>query len=232
MATLTERILQVMNNPNNIRNIGIIAHIHHGKTTLTDSLLAGAGMLAEELAGEAMFTWWHETEREREITVYGAAVSMVHNYENQDYLINLIDTPGHVEFSGQVTRAIRSTYQGSRFQRICKRLNLWCFNPLWLKDEKEYLYELLKNNFQFIIVGWYTYPLDTNILGKIVDENIIKKLIEYKEKYKINIAGEGGEYETFVLYQPLFRKRIIIKDYEIKIEKNYAEYIISDAYLE
>jgi len=108
MASLTERILQVMNNPNNIRNIGIIAHIHHGKTTLTDSLLAGAGMLAEELAGEAMFTWWHETEREREITVYGAAVSMVHNYENQDYLINLIDTPGHVEFSGQVTRATRA----------------------------------------------------------------------------------------------------------------------------
>jgi ABC transporter with metal-binding/Fe-S-binding domain ATP-binding protein len=133
---------------------------------------------------------------------------------------------------GIITGAIRSIYQGSRFQRICKRLNLWCFNPLWLKDEKEYLYELLKNNFKFIIVGWYTYPLDTNILGKVVDENIIKKLIEYKEKYKINIAGEGGEYETFVLYQPLFKKRIIIKDYEIKIEKNYAEYIIKDAYLE
>ena len=91
--------------------------------------------------------------------------------------------------------------------------------------------ELLENNFRFIIVGWYTYPLDINILGKVVDENIIKKLIEYKEKYKINIAGEGGEYETFVLYQPLFKKEIIIKDYEIKIEKNYAEYIIKDAYL-
>ncbi|MGB9674581.1 MAG: GTP-binding protein, partial [Nanopusillaceae archaeon] len=108
MATITERILKLMNNPNNIRNIGIIAHIHHGKTTLTDSLLAGAGMLAEELAGEAMFTWWHETEKEREMTVYGAAVSMVHEYEGQDYLINLIDTPGHVEFSGQVTRAARA----------------------------------------------------------------------------------------------------------------------------
>ncbi|MGC9079243.1 MAG: elongation factor EF-2 [Nanopusillaceae archaeon] len=108
MATITERVLKLMNNPNNIRNIGIIAHIHHGKTTLTDSLLAGAGMLAEELAGEAMFTWWHETEKEREMTVYGAAVSMVHEYEGQDYLINLIDTPGHVEFSGQVTRAARA----------------------------------------------------------------------------------------------------------------------------
>ena len=108
MVSLTEKVLKLMDIPQNIRNIGIIAHIHHGKTTLTDNLLAGAGMLAEELAGEAMFTWWHETERQREMTVYGAAVSMVHEYEGQEYLINLIDTPGHVEFSGQVTRAARA----------------------------------------------------------------------------------------------------------------------------
>jgi len=105
---LTQKVLEIMRKPEQIRNIGIIAHIHHGKTTLTDNLLAGAGMLAEELAGEAMFTWWHETEREREMTVYGAAVSMVHEYEGKEYLINLIDTPGHIEFSGQVTRACRA----------------------------------------------------------------------------------------------------------------------------
>ena len=105
VSDLSKKILELMNKPEQIRNIGIVAHIHHGKTTLTDNLLAGAGMLAEDLAGEAMFTWWHETERQREMTVYGAAVSMVHNYEGKDYLINLVDTPGHVEFSGQVTRA-------------------------------------------------------------------------------------------------------------------------------
>ncbi|HIP90003.1 MAG TPA: elongation factor EF-2 [Candidatus Nanopusillus sp.] len=105
---LTKKVLELMNKPEQIRNIGIVAHIHHGKTTLTDNLLAGAGMLAADLAGEAMFTWWHETEKEREMTVYGAAVSMVHNYESRDYLVNLVDTPGHVEFSGQVTRACRA----------------------------------------------------------------------------------------------------------------------------
>ncbi|BFI73267.1 TIGR00289 family protein [Nanoarchaeota archaeon] len=133
---------------------------------------------------------------------------------------------------GIVTGAIRSVYQSTRFQRVCKKLNLWCFNPLWLRNEKEYLLELLKNNFQFIITGWYTYPLDIDILGKIVDENIINKLLEYGEKYKINIAGEGGEYETLVLYQPLFKKRIVIDEYEINIQKNYAEFIIKKAHLQ
>ena len=136
------------------------------------------------------------------------------------------------DIEGVSTGAIRSIYQATRFQRICKKLNLWCFNPLWLKNEKEYLFELLKNNFQFIISGWYTYPLDLNILGKIVDENIVNKLIEYGEKYKINIAGEGGEYETTVLYQPLFKKRIVIDEYEINVKKNYAEFIIKKAHLE
>jgi ABC transporter with metal-binding/Fe-S-binding domain ATP-binding protein len=133
---------------------------------------------------------------------------------------------------GVVTGAIRSIYQATRFQKICKKLNLWCFNPIWLKNEKEYLFELLKNNFEFIITGWYTYPLDINILGKEVNEEIINKLIECGEEYKINIAGEGGEYETTVLYQPLFKKKIVIDKYEINIEKNYAEYIIKKAHLE
>jgi len=105
---MVDKVTRIMKKPDFIRNICTSAHIDHGKTTFSDSLLAGAGMMSKEDAGKALKLDFHEDEQERGITIDTAAVSMVHDFEDQEYLINLLDTPGHVDFGGDVTRAMRA----------------------------------------------------------------------------------------------------------------------------
>ncbi|MFC1723722.1 GTP-binding protein, partial [Nanoarchaeota archaeon] len=92
MAKMVERVMKAMESAERIRNIAICAHIDHGKTTFSDNLLAGAGMMSEELAGKACAMDFHDDEQERGITIDSAAVSMVHTVKEQEYLVNLIDT--------------------------------------------------------------------------------------------------------------------------------------------
>ncbi|MDH5689727.1 MAG: GTP-binding protein, partial [Candidatus Bathyarchaeota archaeon] len=104
----TSDILKLMSRKEDIRNIGIIAHIDHGKTTMTDSLLAEAGLLSPKIAGQARALDYLEEEQKRGITIKTANISLLHEVEDKPYVINLIDTPGHVDFTGKVTRALRA----------------------------------------------------------------------------------------------------------------------------
>ena len=119
---------------------------------------------------------------------------------------------------GIVTGAIASVYQASRIQKICDKLGLKCLNPLWEKDEFEYLEELIENKFKVIVVGVFAEGLDDSWLGQEIDLDFIEEMRGLHEKYKIHPAGEGGEFETFVLDCPLFKRGLKITGGEIKKE--------------
>ena len=121
---------------------------------------------------------------------------------------------------GIVTGAIASVYQASRVQKICDKLDLECFNPLWQKNPEEYWDELLKNGFEIIIIGVSAEGMGPELLGQKIDRKMLNKLKEIERKFRIHLAFEGGEAETFVLNCPLFTKKLKIIDKQIIGKRN------------
>ena len=119
-----------------------------------------------------------------------------------------------------VTGAVGSVYQASRIQRICDNLGLQCFNPLWQKDQVELLKDLLREKFKAVIIGVSAYPLNASWLGRVIDKKFIEDMKELTEKYQINAAGEGGEFESFVLECPLFRKPLKVSGADFSGDEN------------
>ncbi len=121
---------------------------------------------------------------------------------------------------GVVTGAIESVYQAARVQRICRELDLWCYNPLWQIDQVEYLRLLVEEGFEVIVTGVFAYPLDESWVGAKIDDRLIRELESLQKRYGINPSGEGGELETLVLDGPILKKRIEI----LRASKTYENY--------
>ena len=130
---------------------------------------------------------------------------------------------------GIVTGALYSNYQKERIDAIAKKLGMRSEAPLWNIDLVKYWSLLLENKFAVIITAVAAEGLDESWLGRKIDEKAVKELIGISKKNKINIAGEGGEFETFVLDCPLFSKRIEIVEAHKEWRGDSGVYVIECA---
>jgi len=231
--TQFQKIQRISKSQKNIRNIATSAHIHHGKTALTDNLLAASGYMAAKNAGDlegGMATWQHSDEQERLMTVDAANVSMVHEYQGEEYLINLIDTPGHVDFSGNVTRAMRAI--DGTIVLVCAVEGIM---PQTETVIKQALRERVKpvlfiNKVDRLIKEMKLTPESMQErFVKIIKEfnDLIVKIAEpeFKEKWLVNIndgsVAFGSAKENWALSVPFMKKRgINFKDIFTLVEMN------------
>ena len=237
-----QKIDRLTSNQKNIRNIATSAHIHHGKTAMTDVLLAAAGLMAAKIAGsleEGMATWQHADEQERLMTVDAANVSMPHEFHGQEYLINLIDTPGHVDFSGNVTRAMRAV--DGTVVLVCAVEGIMPQTETVLKQA---LRERVKpvlfiNKVDRLIKELKVTPeqMQERFLKIIAQFNLLLQQIaepEYARKWQVNVADGsvafGAARENWALSVPFMKKKnISFKDiyklYEIESEEERKKWI-------
>jgi elongation factor 2 len=217
--TSLQKIERLTNSQVNIRNVATSAHIHHGKTAFTDNLLAAAGMMAAKNAGsldEGMTTWQHADEQERLMTVDAANVSMGHEYLGQEYLINLIDTPGHVDFGGNVTRAMRAI--DGTFVLVCASEGIMPQTETVLKQA---LRERVKpvlfiNKVDRLIKELKLTPEQMQErFVKIINSfnHLIMQIAEpeFKDKWQVNVADGsvafGSARDNWALSIPFMKKR-------------------------
>jgi len=132
------------------------------------------------------------------------------------------------KIEGLVAGALASKYQKERVKKICNELDIKCFTPYWHHNEEDYIELILKKGYKVIITGVSAEGLGKEFLGKEITSEVLDKLKNLKDKYRLHIAGEGGEYETFVYDGPIFKKPLRIKSYEIKWEGDSGEFLIKD----
>ncbi|MBI2574836.1 elongation factor EF-2 [Candidatus Woesearchaeota archaeon] len=219
---MVEKVMRLMNKPSNIRNICTSAHIDHGKTTFSDNLLAGAGMISQELAGKQLVLDFHEDEQTRGITIDAANVSMVHEVDGEEYLINLIDTPGHVDFGGDVTRAMRAI-DGSillvdcvegimpQTETVLRQALKERVKPILFINKADRLIKELKLNPEKMQERFLKVINDVNTLIAHIAEK------DFREKWQVNVnqgsVAFGSAYHKWALNVPYMQRTgITFKD--------------------
>jgi len=110
-----------------------------------------------------------------------------------------------------ISGAIASNYQKTRIEEVCTDLGFLSYAPLWGKEQRKLLEDMLLADFKIMIVGVAAYGMDERFLGRIMDESLYAQLLELEKRYRINVSGEGGEYETFVTDAPFFPKKIKVR---------------------
>ena len=162
---------------------------------------------------------WQETEGEKE-------------KELEDLKEALIKAKELYKIEGVVSGALFSSYQRDRIEKICDGLGLKIFTPLWHKNQEMELRELINEGFEVIVSSVAADGLGEKWLGRKLTLKDVIELKDLNKKYGINVAFEGGEAETFVLDAPIFKKKIIVKKAEKKMEaENLGNYIIKEVEL-
>lgn len=139
-----------------------------------------------------------------------------------------------LKIDGIVAGALASQYQKERVERVAEELGIKVFAPFWKADPEEYMRTLILQGFDVVIVGVSAYGLDERWLGRRIDEKALEDLKMLNKKYGVHIAGEGGEFETFVRDAPFFKAKVVFDETE-KIWDNYTAsgvLIVKTAHLE
>jgi asparagine synthase (glutamine-hydrolysing) len=152
--------------------------------------------------------------------------------ELEDLKDALREAKEEYRIKGVITGALWSNYQKERIQRVSLSENLKVFSPLWHINQ-ETVMRLVVNNFEVIFTSISAYGLDKSWLGRRIEEEDVDRLVARDKKIGLNVAGEGGEFESLVLDGPMFKKKLVILNSEIDEEdENRARLVIKEVKFE
>jgi len=233
-----EEIAKLMKNVEHIRNIGTLAHVDHGKTTTTDSLLMAAGLLSPKVAGKALALDYVEIEQLRQMTVKAANISLYHEWRGKPYVINLVDTPGHVDFTGHVTRSLRLMDGGlvvvdavegvmTQTETVVRQALSEYVRPLLFINKVDRLIKELRLSPQEIQQRFVEIVRDFNVLVEIYADPAFRD--KWKVDFRRGQVAFGSALHKWGLTVPIALEKGVKFDYIIDAyERGYHDQLAND----